>query len=215
MVEHFQIGLRKPAGQIVAKGVSEADYMEHYSEHFYEWVRGFVIKMVPESLKHDRLIGYFRMMFEAYFALNPIGVVIDAPFVMRLPTVGVNREPDLQIILKSNPAILHETYMDGAADICIEIVSKSNASTDYGDKLEEYEQGGVGEYWIFDPRRKAALFYRMDENGVYISHLTDENGEYRSPRLPKFKINVSVLWEDELPNFFAIASAIQEMLKSS
>ncbi|MBC7870628.1 MAG: Uma2 family endonuclease, partial [Chitinophagaceae bacterium] len=74
--------------------------------------------------------------------------------------------------------------------------------------------GGVGEYWIFDPRRKAALFYRLDQHGVYTSQITDEAGNYHSPRLPKFKVNVPVLWEDELPNFFAIASTIQGMLKS-
>jgi hypothetical protein len=42
---------------------------------------------------------------------------------MSLPNVPAAREPDLQIILKSNPHEHSPTLMRGPADICIEIVS--------------------------------------------------------------------------------------------
>ena len=94
-------------------------------------------------------------------AYNPIGRVLGEPFVMRLPEFPKRRrEPDLMVVLQSNPNKLTETYMDGAADICIEIVSPGTVGTDHGAKLYEYEKGGVQEYWIIDPIRDECRFYR-------------------------------------------------------
>jgi Uma2 family endonuclease len=205
---------RKPAGEIVASEVSEADYMEHYAAQYHEWVRGYVIKMAPIRLKHYDLTQYLQDLLKIFFLLNPIGRVVGEPFVMRLAAVESRREPDLQVILEANLPNLKETYMDGPADICIEVVSPSNAATDYGEKLEEYEQGGVGEYWLFDPQRRATAFYRQQETGGYLSIPPDADGNYRTPRLPKFVLNVPTLWQDELPNVVQIMESVRRMLDS-
>ncbi len=203
---------RQPAGKIVASGVSENDYMEHYAADHHEWVRGYVIKMAPIRLQHNDLIDYLRDLLRIYFTFNPIGRVTGEPFVMRLPAVESRREPDLQVILEANLPNLKETYMDGPADICIEVVSPSNAATDYGEKLEEYEKGGVGEYWLFDPLRRAAYFYRQQDAGGYLSVSPDADGSYRTPCLPNFVLNVPTLWQNDLPNVAQIMDAVKAML---
>ncbi|MFN8448945.1 MAG: Uma2 family endonuclease [Anaerolineae bacterium] len=205
--------IRQPAGKIVARDVSEDDYMEHYAAHHHEWVRGYVIRMAPIRLQHNDLIDYLRDLLRIYFVLNPTGRVVGEPFVMRLAAVESRREPDLQVILEANLPNLKDTYMDGPADICIEVVSPSNAAVDYGEKLEEYEQGGVGEYWLFDPQRRAAYFYRQQETGGYLSVSPDADGDYRTPRLPKFALHVPTLWQDELPNVIQITESVRGMLK--
>src|SRR5215813_6188006 len=96
------ITTREPYGQIVAHGVSEADYMEDYAEDHHEWVRGYVIKMAPIHLRHDQLLEYLRFLLRFYFQLNRTsitGEIVGDPFVMRLPAIEARREPDLQIIL--------------------------------------------------------------------------------------------------------------------
>lgn len=206
---------RQPAGKIVARDVSEADYMEHYAAHHHEWVRGYVIKMAPIRLQHDKMIEYLRDLFRFYFTLSPEkGDVVGEPFVMRLAAVESRREPDLQVILEANLPNLKDTYMDGPADICIEVVSPSNAAVDYGEKLEEYERGGVGEYWLFDPQRRAAYFYRQQDAGGYLSISPDADGNYQTPRLPKFVLNVPTLWQDELPNVVQIMETVRGMLEA-
>jgi Uma2 family endonuclease len=198
--------------QIIAENVSEEDYMEHYAESFHEWVQGYVIKMSPVRLEHDKLTNYTRSLLEAYFTLNPIGIVIGAPFVMRLESS--RREPDLQVILNAHSDRVKDTYTDGPADICIEVVSPSNAAVDYGAKLEEYEAGGVQEYWMFDPQRRAAYFYRLNDQGVYISTPTDATGSYQTPLLPQFKLSVATLWQDELPNYVEVLESVKKMLEA-
>ena len=48
--------------------------------------------MSPESLTHARIIKYLEQLLDAYFALNPIGDVLTAPFVMRLDATESIRE---------------------------------------------------------------------------------------------------------------------------
>ena len=163
-----QESVRVPSGEIVATDVSAEEYMQHYAADFHEWVKGTVIKMSPVSLKHlANLTEYLNFLLAAYFALRPIGKLINQPFVMRVDATESRREPDLQIVLEDNPGELSETAMIGAADICIEVVSKESTARDYGDKFDEYEQGGVREYWIIDPIRQECRFNRLNDAGVY------------------------------------------------
>ena len=201
-----------PAGDVAATEVSEAEYMARYAEQRYEWVQGVLVKMSPVSLVHAEIVDYLKMMLRAYFALRPLGRVLGEPFLMRLAAVGVNREPDLQVILGDNRANLKDTYMDGPADICVEVVSPGSVAVDYGAKLEEYEKGGVGEYWIVDPIRCSCLFYRMTEKEVYGLHLPADDGGYATPRLPGFVLHAPTLWQQPLPDYGAIWQAVQQSL---
>jgi Uma2 family endonuclease len=211
MVAHVVV--KKDSHEIIATGVSFEEYMEKYAGDFCELVEGNVIKKPPIHERHDELSRYLSVLFGAYFAVKPIGIIRRAPFVMRALPELPKREPDLQIILKTNPKQPKPTLMDGAADICIEIVSPGSEDTDRGEKFIEYEKGGVGEYWIFDHRRKEALFYRLNEEGVYIPQYADDDGNYRTPILPGFALHVPTLWQSPLPDLFSVADAVKAMLK--
>ncbi len=200
-------------GEIVATDVSFEEYLEKYAANFCEWVGGTVEKMSPVHERHDLLTRYVAIVVEAYFDLRPIGTLRQAPFVMRLPATGISREPDLQIILNTNPHTLTPTYMDGPANICIEIVSPESVQRDHGIKFEEYEKGGVLEYWILDPIHTETRFYRLNEEGVYVIHQSDENGFYETPQLPGLRLHVPTLWIEPLPGFYQIAKDIEAMMK--
>jgi Uma2 family endonuclease len=199
--------------EAVAITISADEYLERYAADHYEWVKGVVVKMSPVSKRHALLVDYLKDLFRAYFTLNPIGAVFGEPFIMRLDAVEVIREPDLQIILHTNPGQLTETGMIGPADICVEVVSSESVARDYGKKFEEYEKAGVGEYWIIDPLRQECRFHRLGDSGLYTTIQPDEQDYYRTPRLPKLMLHVSTLWQDPLPDFFAIGQAVQTMLK--
>lgn len=195
---------------IIATDVSYEEYMAHYAEQFCEWVDGTVIKL-PENAKHNTVKLYLSILFETYLSFLNIGVLRTAAFVMRLPS-GKAREPDLQIILNTNPGVLTETSMNGAADLCIEIVSPESQSCDYGDKFTEYEAGGVREYWIVDPLRQDFRPYQLNEAGVYIPFREDADGNYRTALLPDFVLHVPDLWQEPLPVPAQIVQSVQAML---
>jgi Uma2 family endonuclease len=202
-----------PAEEMPPVGITFDEYLEKYAGDFYEWVGGEVVKMSPVHDRHDALSRYFARLFEIYFELKSIGTIRQAPFVMKLESTERGREPDLQIILHTNANHLTPTYMDGPADIVIEIVSPESAARDHGEKLIEYEKGKIPEYWIIDPIHKEARFYRLDENGVYAPQNEDASGNYTTPALPDLVINVPELWQEELPGPIAITRKVEEMFK--
>jgi Uma2 family endonuclease len=203
-----------PAGEVVATGVSLEDYMAHYAETFHEWVKGAVIKMSPVSLQHTLLTKYLLYLLDAYFEINPIGRALHAPFVMRLEAAESSREPDLQVILKTNPGQLTATAMIGPADLCIEVISPESVARDYGEKFEEYEKAGVREYWIIDPLRQETSFHRLQDTGLYARAHLDPQDTYRTPLLPGLALHIPTLWADPLPGVLATAQAVQAMLKA-
>lgn len=199
---------------VVAVNVSLEDYMEHYAAEHHEWVEGAVIKMTPAERVHNDILYYLYLLLGAYFELRPFGTVIGQPFVMRLPAFPKRRrEPDLLVVLKTNPHELKDTYLDGPADICIEVVSEGSVERDHGDKFQEYEKGGVPEYWIADPLRDEGRFYRLNETGRYIRQIEDADGFYRTPALPGFALHVPTLWTNPLPGPGATFRMVEEMLK--
>jgi Uma2 family endonuclease len=200
-------------GEIIATNVSEAEYMEKYAAHYCEWVNGVVIKMSPASLRHNEIIAFLYMLLKTYFRRKLIGKVVPSPFVMRLAD-DERREPDLQIVLKSNPHQLTDTEMKGPADICIEVVSQESVERDRGEKFAQYEKHGVREYWILDPLRDETLFYRLNDEGTYEPQPLDDEMNYRTPLLPDFVLHVPVLWQSELPEASEISLAVQAMLNS-
>jgi len=196
-------------GNVIAENVSEEDYFANYEGH-YEWVAGKVIQMPAILISHGRIQEYLGDLFKAYFVLRPIGTIYKDPVTMRLESIS-SRQPLIQIVLNANPSKLHDTYLDGPADICVEIVSPGTGRTDRGEKFEEYEKGGVPEYWIIDPLRQEALFYLLNEEGVYKPQLVVDS-IYSVAQLPGLKLHVPTLWQDELPNMLDILDAVKAML---
>jgi Uma2 family endonuclease len=193
--------------------VSAEEYLARFAEEHYEWTKGAIVKMSPISLKHAELVDYLRDVLKAYFALNPIGRVLGEPFVMRLDAVESIREPDLQVILHTNSGQLTDTAMIGPADICIEVVSQESTARDYGEKFEEYEKAGVGEHWILDPIRHECRFHQLQESKLYSTVRPDSDGYYRTPRLPHLALHVPTLWQEKLPDIFAIGETVRAMVE--
>lgn len=204
------------SGNIIGMGISEDIYMRDYAEQYCEWLDGTVIKMSPVHDKHDQITRYLAILFEAYFEAKPIAQIRQEPFVMRYSyddngeVKRRNREPDMQLILNDNVPLLTSTFMDGAADIVIEVVSLESQQRDYAEKYHEYEQAGVSEYWIIDPLKQDARFYRLNNNQAF--NLQDVDAVYQTDKLPQLLIHIPTFWQDKLPGPAVIVKSIQEML---
>jgi len=202
-----------PRGHIVAKDMTIEEYMETYAGGFYEYVEGYVIEMSPSRIEHVDLFKYLLALLDTYLAFRKIGKLVVQPFVMKLPEFPARRrEPDLFVVLNSNLNRLEKTFMDGPADIVIEIVSEESFERDTSDKFLEYQTGGVPEYWMFDVLRTDARFYRLNASGVYMPKPLSADKFYSTPLLPDLKLYVPVLWQEELPLNPDIVDAVRAML---
>jgi len=173
-------------------------------EGWFEWVDGEVSEMSNPSLKHQRLSRFLTSILQFWAEAKKIGEVIPAPFQIKLDFRPSGRQPDIMFISNENFHRLEKQYVDGTADLIIEIVSPESLARDTQEKFEEYEKAGVKEYWIIDYRRRTANFYDLDENGKYkLLHLSAE-GKFESRVIEGLWIETDWLWQEELPNLMDV-----------
>lgn len=182
---------------------SYADYHRQASEtRITEWVDGEMITYMPPLLRHQEISVFLLNLLSAFVTAMKSGKIVAAPFEVKLWPDGPSREPDLLFVSNDNLERLGEKRFDGGPDLIVEIISTSSVREDKVRKFDEYEQAGVAEYWIIDPRRRfeTAEFFVLDESGIYQPVEVDEEGVYLSRILPGFWLNVDWLWMDPLPN---------------
>jgi len=201
-------------GKIVAENVAYEDYLSGTYGIHAEWINGVVIEMSPIEEAHDALSRFASALFDTYLELTTGGRVLQDPMVMKLSPTSPGRQPDLQVLLPDRMHLLKSTEVAGAANLVVEIVSQESVKRDRGDKFEEYEQGGVQEYWIVDRIHKEALFYVRGEDGLFQSRQPID-GIYTSYVLPRLKIPVSVFWQDKIPSTREAVKMVEAMLKGA
>lgn len=166
---------------------------------YAEWVNGEIVMSSPSNYKHQRICNFLNHIMDLLAQDRDLGLVIPAPFQMRLPNSG--REPDLIFVQTARLHLtdLERSYINGPADIAIEIVSPESVERDLVTKFAEYATGGVPEYWVINAVTDEAHFYRLNETGSYVEMGLDPNGRYYSPGLPGFWLNPAWLWQNPLP----------------
>lgn len=202
--------LEKPESLSVPPAVVNRDYVtfEEYlaqssETHNCEWVDGEIITMPGASFQHQSISGFLTTILNIFVAQNDLGKIVYSPFAMKLEAQRRGREPDILFVGKEKTHLIKKTYLDGAADLAIEIVSPESVGRDRGEKFVEYEAAGIAEYWLIDPERRQAEFYRLSENGFYqlVNPIDDV---FASEVLPGFFLRVEWLWRETLPTIDAL-----------
>ncbi len=164
-----------------------------------EWVNGEIIMASPASRKHQDLADFLIAIMRPFVRERKLGWITSNPFLMRLPSVPSGREPDILFLRREHLDRLRDTFLDGPADLVVEIISPESIGRDRGDKFAEYEAAGIPEYWLLDPIRRRAEFYQLDAQGRYQIINPDAQGIYHSQVVAGFWLRVAWLWQDPLP----------------
>ncbi len=187
--------LRSYHPRVIASGVSFDEFVcaPQFQGRRVEWVAGEVIEKMSVSLTHTLLVMFLSALLK-FLADVEGGRVTVVQYLMRLEDQQRGREPDIIYVAPENEYRLLDNYLDGPADLVVEVVSPGSEAVDRGDKFKEYERGGVREYWLIDPQRREALFYIRDEDGLFRAG-TIQSGVFQSQVLPTVKLRVEWLWE--------------------
>ena len=180
-----------------------ANYLELAgNSEIVEWVNGEVIHYMPPTITHQDLSGFLATLLRLYVQFFKLGMVHYAPFEVKLWSDGPSREPDILFVAQENLVKLGEKRFSGAPDLIIEIISPSSITEDRVRKFSEYEQAGVREYWLIDPRprQQQADFYALAQDRKFQAGPLDEAGRYHSQILHDFWLNVDWLRQEPLPN---------------
>jgi Uma2 family endonuclease len=188
--------------------ISYAEFLKsNWPNPHVEWVDGKVVEMSPITVTHDDLTGFLLCILQIWIEAHDLGQLKHDPFQMKTGPKLPGRAPDIMFVSHRSASRLKKTYLDGPADLVIEVISAGSRSIDRGDKYFEYEQGGVKEYWLLDPIRKLAEFYAPGRDRVYRNLPIGDDGVFRSRVLRGLWLKVDWLWRKPLPSVMSVQKA--------
>ncbi len=186
--------LPQPAPPLPEGKISYEQFLQWLDEDTWaEWVDGEVELMSPVSLEHGSVHVFLITLLRFFASARALGTVYAEPFQMKTGSDLPGRSPDILFVRRENQHRLRPNFLDGPADLVVEIISPDSEQRDRVVKFAEYERGGVREYWLIDPHRRRAEFYMLEE-GVYRLRFGGEAGRYDSAVLEGFWLRVEWLW---------------------
>lgn len=183
--------------------MSYEDFLTDYPGEHAEWVNGEAFEMSTPTTEHQLLSIWLAKLMDEFVTMRQLGVVLPAPYQMKTGRDLPGRQPDILFVAKEHLNRLKVNHLEGPADLVVEITSPESGTRDRGDKFFEYEQGGVPEYWLIDPRRRQAEFYQMDDDGLY-QPATTADGVYHSRVLDGLWLRTEWLWAAERPSLVTL-----------
>lgn len=108
-----------------------------------------VIEVLPMPTdKHQSIIAFLFLALRAY--MLPIGGKVLFAALRLQVRPGAFREPDLLLVRDAYDPRRQNRFWLGA-DLVVEVVSEDDPERDTIDKVIDYAQAGVPEYWIVNP----------------------------------------------------------------
>ncbi len=196
-----------------AEKISFEEFLRRYDGRHAEWIDGEVELMTPPSILHQKLLGFLHLLLVTFCDYRSLGTVLLAPVAMKIQAGERERgrEPDLIFVNAEHADRIKESFVDGPADLAVEIISPESSDRDRGAKFSEYEAGGVTEYWLIDPLRKEVAFYQLGADRLYHRIEPQPDGVLHSAVLPGFRLRAATLWSDPLPTAPQIIESVREM----
>ena len=206
-----ELNTKQPATSPASSMPTKMTYKEFLAwadeDTLAEWVNNEVILLAPASRGHQDLMSFLTALLRHFVEDHQLGVVWSAPFQMKTGPDLPGREPDILFVAREHLERLEDTYLNGPADLVVEIISPDSRARDRGEKFYEYEEGDVREYWLIDPLRKQAEFYHLGEDGIYHPVPVRDDGIFRSVVLDGLWLKVEWLWQEPLPSLLSVLRA--------
>jgi len=167
----------------------------------YEIIEGTLYVTAAPIYDHQfsvlELAGELRNFVKA----RDLGVVLVAPFDVRLPGVANPVQPDVLFFRTDNAPQAGDKSFMGVPDLIAEVLSPGTSRVDQHVKLGAYEKVGVPEYWLADPKTRSVTIYSLNaKSGEY-----EELGRFgpedrvRSALLAGFETPVAPLFPPRKP----------------
>ena len=157
----------------------------------YEVIDGSLYMAPAPLFKHQQISGALYLRLAVFVEDTESGFVLYAPLDVVLSEHHVV-QPDILFISSDRATIITDANVQGAPDLIVEILSKTNRRHDEIVKRKLYEKFGVQEYWIVDPELETVKIYQFDDEvygtPVLLSH--EKGDTVTSTLLPGLQLNL-------------------------
>ena len=166
-----------------------ADYAALPDEPRCELIHGrFYLSPSPIRIHQFLVLRLGRLLDD--IAERAGGEALVAPMDVHLADHTV-AQPDVLYVSPERQGIV-QTWIEGAPDLVVEVLSPSTARMDRLLKLNRYAEAGVREYWLVDPAVRTIEFLVHD--GEHFVVHAPNGGTWRSPAVPGIELDIDALW---------------------
>ncbi|MFB8209249.1 MULTISPECIES: Uma2 family endonuclease [unclassified Streptomyces] len=154
-----------------------ADELSEYAEQLEgSWsveigAGGPVMAMMSPVNRHERIAGRIRDQINQQIGATNPGWIAETGPEVEDPRVGRMRRPDVLVCEERALDSDRDSLAPDEVLACVEVVSRSNPSNDYVEKMADYPAMGIGLYMIVDPRNGTIAVHDEPFRGAY------QNGE--------------------------------------
>jgi Uma2 family endonuclease len=151
---------------------SESEYLDltDHANRRIELADGRLEFLPMPTEIHEALVKFLLFALDHFVERNKLGKVYSNGIRLRIGPRKV-RLPDVIFLHRDHFHARHNRVWDGA-DLCIEVVSEDHKDRqrDYEQKLLDYAEAKVAEYWIVDFEQQVVVVHRLDDNAQYQVH---------------------------------------------
>jgi Uma2 family endonuclease len=161
----------------------------------YEVIRGVLYVTPAPAYLHQFSVVKLTRFFDEFVSDNELGVVLSAPFDIKLPFgIASPVQPDLVVFRSGNEPRWDDKNFKGIPDLVVEVLSRSTKSRDRRIKFEAYQDAGVPEYWMVDPDARTVMVYALKGKRYTELCRGGEGEKVRSAVLAGFELAVAGLF---------------------
>jgi Uma2 family endonuclease len=156
-----------------------------------------IVSPSPDDV-HQTAVEELFYALKTFVDAHDLGRARVAPFDVRLSN-EVIRQPDVFFVRKDHLSRIQGHVLRGAPDLVAEVISPGTRKADEVEKLAEYAEAGIPEYWLLDSKAVTIRVYVLPEGASeYILNATYQAGEIaRSITLTGFEIAVDKIFPDQ------------------
>jgi Uma2 family endonuclease len=166
----------------------------------YEVIRGHLYVTAAPIYDHQFAVLKLSRFLDEFVSADELGVVLAAPFDILLPFgIGSPVQPDVVFFRTGNEPVSGDENFKGVPDLVAEVLSPRTRRRDGTVKLQAYQDAGVPEYWLVDPRDRTVVVHAMGPDMRPDMRYTEprrgaEGDRVRSSILPGFDLAVADLF---------------------
>lgn len=160
---------------------------------FYQLIEGQLVMSPSPLTRHQRLVARLYTLLNQIVQEDNLGEVFIAPLDVFLNDVNVF-QPDIVFVSRSRMSQITEFGIEGAPDLCMEVLSKSTQRFDSSTKKKVFAQCGLAHYWLVDPDAASFEVYTLAENVGAPAHRLAPPQVFRPTLFPRLEIRLNDLF---------------------
>jgi len=160
----------------------------------YELIRGEVHVSPSPDTRHQRAHARLFGSLQPYVQARKLGEVFSAPFDVRL-SVDIAVQPDLVFVCSARSEIILDSYIAGAPDLVVEILSPFTAAHDRATRLALYAEAGGSWVWFLDPEVRTVERLKLEGGKYYYDSVPSGNQILTSPLFPEWQLPLHDLFD--------------------